>query len=275
MNHKEKITLTKAQETLLITLYAKAQDNPILVDSTARQVLDQVNYDFARLKVPWKTAVTVQMRAKQMDDYTRRFLTNHPQALVLHLGCGLDSRCRRVDWVGQSVDWYDLDMPDVIALRRKFYPETDSYHLVASSVTQLDWTEQIIARNRPTIMIAEGLLMYLSEAEVRALFLRLRERFPGCELACDVFSRLTADRVKAHPSLNKTGADIRWGIDDSHEIENWAPGIRLKEEWFFNQSPDLDKLGWLQAALFRLAGAFATARSAHRILYYQLGNDPV
>ena len=271
MNLKNQITLTKAQETLLITLYAKAQDNPVLVDETARQILAQVNYDFTRLKVPQKTAVMVQMRAKQLDKYTGRFLASHPQALVLHLGCGLDSRCRRVVWAGQDVEWYDLDMPDVIALRRKFYPETDSYHLVASSVTDLDWTKQVIVQSRPTFIIAEGLLMYLSEADTRALLLHLRERFPGCELVCDVFSRLTAERVKAHPSLHKTGAAIQWGIDDPHEIESWAPGIQLKEEWFFNQSPDLNKLGWLYAALFRLSGAFSAARNAHRLLCYQLG----
>lgn len=271
MNHKEKITLTKAQETLLITLYAKAQDNPILVDEPARQVLEQVNYDFARLKVPQKTVVMVQMRAKQLDEYTHRFLASHPQALVLHLGCGLDSRCRRVVWAGPGVDWFDLDMPDVIALRRRFYPETDSYHLVASSATDLDWINQVNAKGRPVFVVAEGLLMYLTEASVRALFLRLREQFPGCELVCDVFSRLTANRVKAHPSLHKTGAAIQWGINHPHEIESWAPGIQLKEEWFFNQSPDLDKLSLLYAALFRLSGAFPAARNAHRLLYYQLG----
>jgi len=268
---KEKISLTKEQETLLITLYAKARPNPVMVDETARQILAQVSYDFAQLKVPHKTAVTVCIRAKQMDDYARRFLAAHPAALVLHLGCGLDSRCRRVDWSGPGIDWYDLDMPDVVALRRKFYPETASYHLAASSVTDLDWINQINGQGRPTFVVAEGLLMYLPEADVRALFLRLRERFPGCELVCDVFSCLTAERVKAHPSLRKTGAAIQWGIDDPREIEAWAPGIQLKEEWFFSQSPDLEKMGRLYAALFHLAGAIPAARNAHRLLYYKLG----
>ncbi len=271
MDSKEKIGLTKEQETLLITLYAKAQDNPILFDQTARQVLAQVNYNFARLKVPQKTAVTVRMRAKQMDDYTRRFLATHPGAVVLHLGCGLDSRCRRVDWNSTSVDWYDLDMPDVIALRRKFYPETTSYHLVASSVTDLDWTDQVNGQGRPTLVVAEGLLMYLREADVRALFLRLRERFPGCELVCDVFSSLTAERVKAHPSLQKTGAAVQWGIDDPREIEAWSPEIQFMEEWFFNQSPGLEKMGWLYKTLFHLASRIPAARNAHRLLYYRLG----
>ena len=72
----------------------------------------------------------------------------------------------------------------------------------------------------------------------------LHEKFPGCHLVFDAFSRLTADRIKAHPSLQKTGASVYWGIDDPHEIERWGQGIHLKEEWFFSQSPDLDRLGW-------------------------------
>ena len=269
MTPKHKITLTKEQETLLIPLYSKAQDNPLLVDETARQILAQVDYDFSQLKVPKKTEVTLRMRARQLDAYTRRFLATHPEAVVLHLGCGLDSRCRRVDWRGPAVDWYDLDMPDVIDLRRQFYPETDHYHLIASSVTDLDWTSQVAAGGRPAFVVAEGLLMYLAEAQVRALFLRLREQFPGCELACDAFSRLTAGRVKAHPSLRKTGATIQWGIDDPREIETWAPGIELKEEWFFHQSPDLDRLGWLYRLMICMSGAIPADQQ--RLLYYRLG----
>jgi O-methyltransferase involved in polyketide biosynthesis len=271
MDQKEKITLMKEQETLLIPLYAKAQDNPILVDDTARQILARADYDFSLLKVPQKTAVTLCIRAKQLDHYTRRFLAGHPGALVLHLGCGLDSRCRRVDWQGQGVDWYDLDMPDVIALRRRFFPEAGAYHLVASSVTDLGWVDGVAGQDRPVLAVAEGLLMYLREAEVRALFLRLRERFPGCELAADVFSRLTAERIRAHPSLRKTGAAVHWGIDDPRAIETWAPGIRLLEEWTFDQSSDLARLGWLYALLFRLASAIPAARMAQRLLYYRLG----
>src|SRR5512147_121820 len=112
INMKEKITLTKEQETLLIPLYSKAQDNPILIDEKARQILEGVQYDFHGLKIPKKTEVTLRIRAKQLDAYTRQFITSHPNGLVLHLGCGLDSRCVRVPRA--ETLWYDLDLPDVI-----------------------------------------------------------------------------------------------------------------------------------------------------------------
>jgi O-methyltransferase involved in polyketide biosynthesis len=265
---KEKIGLTREQETLLIPLFAKAQDHSILADPKAHQILSEVDYDFQRLKVPQKTAITLQIRAKQLDAYALDFLTRFPQARILHLGCGLDSRCLRVPHA--KAQWFDLDLPDVMELRRKFYSENETDHMLASSVTDLQWTEQISKENRPTLIIAEGLLMYLHEADVRALMLCLQANFPGCCMVFDAFSKLTADRIQAHPSLQKTGAVIHWGIDDAHEIERWQNGIQLKEEWFFSQSPDISQLSWFYRSMFKLAGAFQAAQKAQRLLYYQL-----
>jgi O-methyltransferase involved in polyketide biosynthesis len=268
MTTKEKIVLTREQETLLIPLYAKAQDNPIYRDEKARQILDSVLYNFDALKVPKKTAVTLRMRAKQLDAYTTAFLAEHPNALVLHLGCGLDSRCLRVPHP-QAV-WFDLDMPDVIELRRKFYPETGSYRLIASSVTDLRWIDSVPHEGRPTMVIAEGLLMYLAESDVRALVLRLHETFPGCHLVFDAFSLMTVNRIKRHPSLAKTGANIQWGTDDPREIETWSEGIQLREEWFFSQSPDIARLDWFYRTMFRLTAGIPAAQKAQRLLYYVL-----
>ncbi len=268
MELREKITLSKEQETLLIPLYSKAQANPILDDRKAREILSAVDYDFRGLKIPEKTAVTLRMRAKQLDTYARRFLEAHPDGLVLHLGCGLDSRCERVDH--PDALWFDLDLPDVIALRRKFYPETARYRMIASSVTDLAWVEQVPAEGRPVFVVAEGLLMYLQPDDVRALVLCLHERFPGCELVFDVFSELTVRRIQAHPSLQKTGATIRWGIDNPREIEGWAEGIRLKEEWFFSQSPDIGMLGWFYRTMFRLTASIRAAQMAQRLLNFRL-----
>ena len=265
---KEKIFLTKEQETLLIPLYSKAQDNPLFDDEKARQILAGVDYDFNKLKTPEKTAVTLRIRAKQLDAYTRQFINAHPGALILHLGCGLDSRCERVERA--RTQWFDLDMPDVIALRRKFYTETETYHMIPSSVTDLSWLDQVSLDGRPVLVVAEGLLMYLYESDVKALVLALRQKFSGCELAFDAFSKLTADRVQAHPSLQKTGAAIHWGIDDPHAIEQWAPGIHLQEEWFFSQEPDMDRLSWLYRSMLRLSGSIQAANRAHRLLYYTL-----
>ncbi len=266
---KEKVTLVGEQATLLIPLHSKASESrrpsAIFADEKAQEILARVDYDFSRLQVPRKTAIALCLRASKLDAYARQFLARHPWGVIVHLGCGLDSRCLRVPHPG--AEWYDLDLPDVIELRRKFYQETAHYHMLASSVTDLTWTGAVAANNRPVLAIAEGLLMYLREAEVQALFLKLQQVFPGCELACDVYSRLTARRAGAIRSLKETGATIRWGIDDALEIERWAPGICLQEEWYFTRSPEIERLGPGYRLAYRMAGLFPAANRAHRLLY--------
>jgi O-methyltransferase involved in polyketide biosynthesis len=269
MNEKTKITLTPEQETLLIPLYTKAQPgNPLFFDPQAQGILNQVDYDFTRLRVPYKTVILVCQRAKKLDAVTREFLAEHPNGVVLHLGCGLDSRFWRVD--NGKVEWYDLDMQPVIALRQRFYRPGERYHVIASSVTDLDWMAMVKAAGRPVLVIAEGLLMYLGEADVKRLVLALQKAFPGCRLIADVFSRMTARSATQHPSLKQTGATIGWGIDDPHEIEAWSPVIHLLKEWYFTQDPDLNRLSPGYRLAYKLAGAFKMVQRAHRIVYYQL-----
>jgi O-methyltransferase involved in polyketide biosynthesis len=272
---RAKVTLTAEQETLLITLYAKAQPgNPLFFDPAAEAILKRVDYDFARLHVPYKTVVLVCQRAKKIDAVTRDFLVEHPGAVVLQLGCGLDSRFWRLD--DGRVNWYDLDMPPVVELRRQFFTESerfhgsDRYHLIAASVTELEWLDTVTSDGRPVLMVAEGLLMYLDEADVRRLVLRLHESFPGGRLIADVFSRMTARSATNHPSLKHTGATLGWGMDDPREMEAWAPGLRLLEEWYFTDDPDLARLNFGYRLAYRLAGAFKMVQRAHRIVYYQL-----
>jgi len=269
MTPRTKVALTPEQETLLITLYAKAHpDNPLLFDPKARDILNQVDYDFTRLDVPYKTVVLVCQRAKKLDSVTLDFLGEHPGGVVLQLGCGLDSRFSRVD--DGRVLWYDLDMPPVVELRRQFFTESERYHMISASVTDLEWTDTVVERDRPVLVVAEGLLMYLDEADVKRLVLRLHETFPGCLLIADVFSRRTARSAANHPSLKHTGATLGWGVDDPRELEAWAPGLRLLEEWYFTDDPDLARLSFGYRLAYRLAGAFKLARRAHRVVYYQL-----
>jgi O-methyltransferase involved in polyketide biosynthesis len=266
---KEKIHLTAEQETLMITLYCKTLGAPkgLFPDEAAWKTVARLDYDFSKLHVASGTRLTLFMRAKRIDEYIRGFLVRFPEGVVLHLGCGLDTRFFRVD--NGRLRWYDLDLPDVIELRKKFFAPTDRYRMIASPVTDFSWMEGI-PRGRPLFTAAEGLMMYLPEDKGKELIVRLHDAFPGSEIAFDAFSTLTARNVHRAASLRKTGATVQWGIDDPKDIEAWAPGIHLKEEWTFTQSEDIRRLGWGNRLMFRLAGLFPAAAKAHRVLYYAL-----
>jgi O-methyltransferase involved in polyketide biosynthesis len=202
---KGKIHLTKEKETYLAMLYGKALDsrskNPILDDKFADEVVRRIDFDFEKLKVPKGAEITLPIRAKHLDQWTREFLTTNPNSTVLHLGCGLDSRVFRID-PPYTVRWYDIDMPDVIKLRRRLYPERHDYTLVDSSVTDLHWLDEIPA-DRPVLVVAEGLVQYLSEKEGLALFNRITEKFPNGEFIFDAYSRLTIKLISLLPTAKK------------------------------------------------------------------------
>ena len=187
----EKIHLTKDKETYLITLYGKALDNrpenPILSDKFADEVVRRIDFDFEKLKSPKGASISLPIRAKHLDNWTREFLATNPESTVLNLGCGLDSRVFRVD-PPASIRWYDVDFPDVIELRKRLYPERHNYIMIGSSVTEPGWLDEIPV-DRPVLVVAEGLVMYLSEKEVIALFSKITEKFPSGQFIFDAYSR--------------------------------------------------------------------------------------
>ncbi|MFC5422439.1 class I SAM-dependent methyltransferase [Bosea eneae] len=228
----ETVALTREKETLLITLWAKAGESllpdSLLKDRFAAEAATRIDYDFARLKVNRDLMVGLAMRAHALDGWTRDFLARHPEALVLHLGCGLDSRVFRID-PPAGVDWYDIDYPDVIALRQKLYPARDGYHLIGSSVTEPGWIAGL-PRDRPTMIVAEGLLLYLPEEEVPLLLERLVQRSPSGEIVFDAYSPFGLKLIAMQPSIKATGAALHWSLDDPCELERQVPGLELVTE---------------------------------------------
>lgn len=229
-----------------------------------------IDYPFENLHIPGKTNTMMCLRASLFDCFTRRFLqeamTKGKQARVLHLGCGLDSRCLRVG--SHLADWYDLDFPEVIEIRRHFFIESEHYHLIPSSVTALQWLSQIPQDGSETLVVAEGLLMYLSEGDIRALFKAIGERVGGYTLIFDAFNAMTAKRAANHPSLRRTGAIIQWGLDQPESLEGWGVGLKFQEPFYLTDEAAIKLLGPVNQALYRFAGRFAQAREAHRLLVY-------
>ena len=186
-----KVELTGEKATLLATLYGRALDaesaHPILCDHWARNVVEQIGVDIKSTGLHSGDEKAVALRAKQLDDWAREFLSRHTDAVVLHLGCGLDTRYFRLA-PAPAVLWYDVDYPEIIALRSQLLPVADNAHPIGCSVTELAWLAQVPA-DRPVLVVAEGLVMYLEELPGRELFRAIVERFPSGQLIFDSLSR--------------------------------------------------------------------------------------
>jgi methyltransferase (TIGR00027 family) len=222
------IDLSGAPQTMLATLYAKALDadaeHPVLGDTYARDLVGRIDYDWSHTGLSARLAA-VTMRTAHFDNWARQFLEDHDVATVLHLGCGLDSRAFRLR-PGPGVIWYDVDYPDVIALRARFYPPDDNYRQVPVSVTDPGWLSTIRA-DRPTLMIAEGLTMYLARDDGPALLRRIVERFPSGELHFDVFNRVGLAAERLNGVVRRSGSTLGWAVDGPDDILAAIPGVRL------------------------------------------------
>ncbi len=131
----------------------------------------------------------------------------------------------RVD-PGPQVEWYDVDYPDVIALRRRFYPQRDHYHLVATSITDPDWLLEITA-DRPVLLIAEGVTMYLAEEDGVALLRRVVEHFPSGELQFDGFNWLAIKSQNGNQVVRRSGSTLHWAVNSPDDILRRLPELRL------------------------------------------------
>jgi O-methyltransferase involved in polyketide biosynthesis len=270
----EKITLQsqdKIAETMLTTLYVRAAEaalpNPLLLDKSAQTMVEQIDYDFSRLKLNKLDQVSTILRVRQFDRYTQDFLIRYPSAVVVQIGCGLDTRFERVD--NGQVEWYDLDLPEVIEFRHKLVYEAKRYHMLGYSVFNDQWIELVRNYNRgPYLFLAEGVFPYFSEQQVKGLFVLLKEKFSGCELVCDAMTRTMIRLHNLELSASKVDARLHWGLNNGHQPETWAPGIRLMNEWFYFDEPE-PRLGLAQ--LMRYIPPLARGVG---IFHYQLGDNP-
>lgn len=223
------VDLQGPPQTMLATLYAKALDadapRSILNDQYAKAAVDRIEYDWAATTITPRRAPSVAVRTAHFDNWARQFLAAHAQAVVLHVGCGLDARVYRLD-PPAGVRWYDVDYPDVIALRKQVYPEREHYRLLSASVTDPGWLAEIPA-DRPALFLAEGLTMYLTKDDGLALLRRVVDRFARGELQFDAFNTLGIRTQVTNSVVRRSGSTLHWGINGPGDILDAVPGVRL------------------------------------------------
>ncbi|QRY81815.1 class I SAM-dependent methyltransferase [Pseudomonas sp. PDNC002] len=269
----ERIGLRGTPETLLITLYAKAKESELpdslLRDRFSRQAVEQIDYDFARLHIGRAEQVGIALRAKLFDDWVRDFLVANPACVVLQLGCGLDSRVFRID-PPASVEWFEVDYPEVIALRERLYPPREHCHMLATALTAPDWWRSLPV-GLPVLVIAEGVLPYIEGNDVFWLLRALVGHFGHGELVFDGYTPLGIRLLQRNPMIRKTGAVLHWGIDEPSDLEAQVPGLRFTEAIAAYDWQQIDRLSLGMRLLYRITLAVPALRRMGRLLRYRFG----
>jgi len=237
MSEKTKVSLGNVQKTLLLPLWGRAKEskkaNPLLIDTTAVNLMDKIDYDFSTMEENLDEISQLGwiVRCIHIDRTLKQFLEKHPNATVVNIGCGLDTTFERVD--SGAFRWYDLDLPDVIDLRRMLIPENEQRKYITSSVFDTRWFDEIIVEDN-TLFIAAGVLYYFDEAQVKRLFLKMADRFPGSEIIFDAsspFGVKMANRMVIKTSGMDEKSFLRWGLKSAHQMEKWDMRIKLLDAY--------------------------------------------
>jgi O-methyltransferase involved in polyketide biosynthesis len=237
MNTKITIELGKVQETLLLPLWGRAvesqKNNPRLIDKKAVEIIESIDYDFSTItkNISWITQYAWVARSLHVDAAITDFITAHPDAAIVNIGCGLDTTFDRID--NGKIIFYDLDLPDVIALRKKFFPENARRKIITSSFLDTHWFDEI-QTGSGILFIAAGVFYYFTEDQIKSFFAAVVVRFPGCELFFDSASPLGVTvankKVIQGGGMDET-AVLRWGIKNAALMERWDTRIHILKEF--------------------------------------------
>ena len=228
-----KQNLKGVPETLLVTLWARAaetkHEKPIIIDKKAVEIVNKIEYDFSRFDKDWLTQVMVAVRTEILDNATNDFIDKYPDAVIINLGCGLDTRFSRLD--NGKIHWYDLDLPESISVRKQLFEENCRYKMISKSVFDYSWMNEIAMDNKPVLIILEGLLVYFKEPEVKDLINKLINTFKGSELLSTIIPPTVVEKRRKKGVFGEMGAEFQWGVKSGRELEKYNSKIKFIEEW--------------------------------------------
>ena len=233
--HIEKNTV---QETLIIPLFGRlvcSEHFPHLFsDAEAKRLCDSLDYDFEGKRKKMESpaglfgALEVAQRQYDLACEVKAYLESHPKAAVVNLGCGLDDTFRKCD--NGSCRGYNLDLPDVIAVRNALLPAAEREENIPCDLNDFTWMDRFPGVNRidtvdGAVFFAAGVFYYFKTEDVKKLFSAMAERFPGAVLVFDSCNRRGAKMMRSTwlKEAGITDVNAYFSLEDERELEDWSP----------------------------------------------------
>lgn len=241
MNNKFETNLSDIPGTMLITLYARAEetmlnkDDAFLKDEKALEIYNKLNYDFSKFKKAKMSLVGCCIRASLIDKEINDYITENPGVVVLQIGAGLDARYERLGKPKVS-HWYDLDLKESIDLRRKFIEEGPNNSFIECSMFDYSWIDVVAAYNKPILIVAEGVFMYFERKEIKAFMNEIACRLKNVTILFDMLAFAAVGHAKQHDAMRhySKNAEFKWSELDSKVMETWNRGIKVAKEYYMS-----------------------------------------
>lgn len=249
--------LHAVSETALLTLKSRIieseKQTPLLSDPKGKEILSKLETLLPAevvervLKRKFSPTLTsyIALRARKYDAYTREFL-KEKNGLVLSLGCGFDTRFWRIG--DAELKYVEVDLPEVIALKKQLLGTDPGYHMIGCSVLDPCWISDVVSMQTENVLfLAEGLFMYLPENDIIAVIKKLASTFQNSQLVFETvhqkytrgFRKKMVEFKLKRNSGTSAGSSYTYGIRKGKDIEKYAPNLRLTEEWSCFEDPDL------------------------------------
>ncbi len=257
-------------QTLYIPLYGKAlvsKKEIILNDPKAIEIWNKQQFPLKRKSKSKWLAYFMAMRARIFDDWTKQQMKLYPNAVILHIGCGLDSRVERIN--AQMHQWFDIDFESVIKERKKYYFEDEYYHMIVGDVANSQFTN-LLPNATHVIVILEGISMYLTNQDVYQLFKFLDHKYTSVSILMDVYTPLGAKLSKYKNPINDVGVTKVYGINQPNDILNQT-NISFITEHDMTPMYLIDELSGYDKHFFR--GMFAGSISKKMYKMYEFKKE--
>lgn len=245
-----------------------SKNNLFIKDSKAEEIISKVDFNFSKLKQSKWLSMYMALRAKMIDEICSRYIAKTPNTTVIHLGCGLDSRCLRVD--NSNGSWYDIDFQSVIDLRKNFYTETENYKMIGKSVIDLSWLNEIDLDNQSVLIVAEGLTMYLTEQELQQLLKGINTRFGDATIVFDAYSKQAVKSSRLKNPVNQMKASIKWGMNNPSEFTILNENLEFTKEYLIRNKEN--NLKGMTKFIFENLYCGKISESLYKIYEFRLKN---
>ncbi len=255
MTKKSILHLGNIQNTLFLPLWGRAvetqKSKPLLIDNKAAEIYQAVKDEIilSTEKISPLSQIAWVMRSVYTDLVCHKFLAYRPEGIIVNIGCGLDTTFERVD--NGFLHWIDLDLPDVVEVRKRFFSDNKRRKTIASSFLDVDWLANIPTKEN-ILFIAAGVFYYFEEFEIKSFLIRLADLFSESQILFDVSSPIGV-KIANKKVIENSGLDnasyLKWGLKNTKDLISWDERFKLINTYFYfrnNCFPlNIRLLGWL------------------------------
>lgn len=259
--------MNSVNKTLYIPLYGKSyvsKKGLFLDDKKAEEIWEAEGFSLkGKSKSKW-LAYYMGVRSAVFDEWVKQQMVAVPDAVVIHIGCGMDSRVIRIG--DDNHKWYDVDFAEVIIDRKRYYFESERYQMIAGDVRDCGWLTAI-GENKSAIVVMEGVSMYLTVDEMRNLADSLCSHFESIVLLVDAYTSFAAKMSKRRNPINDVGVTEVYGIDNPQDYQ--TEKLAFAKEHTMIPQKYIEELKGFERFIFDKLYAGGFSKKLYRLYEYQ------